>query len=263
MLTEYAERAAGGTLFLDEMAEATAEFQSAILRLLPDGELARRYRRGARPASVRIVASTNRVLAHEMAAGRIRPDLYFALNVIAIQVAPLRERKEDILPLARHFVALHRAESGRPLILTADAEDALTAYRWPGNVRELENVIERAVVMSSSERISADALMIRAPGAHPATQEARASAPAPQAAAGDVQDSRESAPATETQAAATDPSQYPALPVEGTLQEFLDRAATLRVRKAIEAANGDRNAAAEALGIDRATLNRLTRRLAL
>ena len=81
--------------------------------------------------------------------------------MIAIEVAPLRERREDILPLARHFLALHAAETGRSLVLTADAEKALLAYSWPGNVRELENVIERAVVMSSSERISADALMLR------------------------------------------------------------------------------------------------------
>ena len=81
--------------------------------------------------------------------------------MISIQVDPLRERTEDIMPLARHFLALHAAETGRALVLTPDAEKALIAYSWPGNVRELENIIERSVVMSSSERISVEALMLR------------------------------------------------------------------------------------------------------
>ncbi len=157
MLAEYVDRATGGTLFLDEISEATAEFQSALLRLLGDGAS---HGRSPRTGGVRIVASTNRPITQEVAGGRIRPDLYFALNVIALEVAPVRERREDILPLARHFLALHAAETGRSLVLTPDAEKALLAYSWPGNVRELENIVERAVVMSSSERISTEALML-------------------------------------------------------------------------------------------------------
>jgi DNA-binding NtrC family response regulator len=278
MLTEYVERAVGGTLFLDEISDATPEFQSALLRLIGDGEYRKNY--GAshgRTSGVRIVASTNHALTREVAGGRIRADLYFALNVIAIQIAPLRERSEDILPLARHFLALHAAETGRSLVLTPDAEKALLAHSWPGNVRELENIIERAVVMSSSERISTDALMISreavamsAPATSMRTPPAMQSTPQPSAPAvaavadetAHVEAETESASETETmvqeEAAASSP-----VPMEGTLQEFLDRAAALRIKKAIDFAKGNRNAAATALGIDRTTLYRLMRRLGL
>jgi DNA-binding NtrC family response regulator len=280
MLAEYVERALGGTLFLDEISDATPEFQAALLRLIGDGESPRGYGaahgRAARTPGVRIVASTNRPLPREAAGGRIRPDLYFALNVIAIHAAPLRERKEDIMPLARHFLALHAAETGRSLVLTPDAEKALLAYSWPGNVRELENIVERAVVMSSSERISTEALMIRpepsailepvASSREPRPMKppveispANAEAAAP---AGDVSAEQQAVADTETmvqeEAAAGTP-----VALEGTLQEFLDRAAALRIKQAIDLAKGNRNAAATALGIDRTTLYRLMRRLGL
>jgi two-component system, response regulator FlrC len=265
MLSEYVERAAGGTLFLDEISEATPDFQSALLRLTGEGERPRTNGRSL--SGARIVASTNRPLAREVASGHIRPDLYFALNVIAIQVAPLRERREDILPLARHFLALHAAESGRALMLTAGAEKALLAYSWPGNVRELENIIERAVVMSTSERISPEALMI--PGAslsiaEPSASQVTVDAESPEEAAQATEQIAETATAAETEALASQETRV-ASPVaaEGTLQEFLDRAAALRIRRAIDSAKGNRNAAATALGIDRTTLYRLMRKLGI
>ncbi len=270
MLSEYVERAAGGTLFLDEISEATPDFQSALLRLTGDGDRPRDHRsaNGRTPAAsgVRIVASTSRSLTREVAAGHIRPDLYFALNVISIQVAPLRERREDILPLAHHFLALHAAESGRSLMLTADAEKALLAYSWPGNVRELENIIERAVVMSTSERIAPDALMI--PGAAISIAEPSAShVPAPDETSDEGVQAADQMAETASDETATIASEEgaPTSPVEmdGTLQEFLDRAAALRIRKAIDSAKGNRNAAATALGIDRTTLYRLMRRLGI
>jgi DNA-binding NtrC family response regulator len=282
MLTEYVERAAGGTLFLDEISEATPEFQSALLRLIGEGGRSRSFGiahgAAAHIAGVRIVASTNRSLTHEVAGGRIRPDLYFALNVIAIQVAPLRERSEDVLPLARHFLALHAAETGRALMLTRDAEETLLAYTWPGNVRELENVIERAVVMSSSERISADALMLRTEeiplAKAPATFQTRHSAetaptptPSTQESATVADKGPETEVADQPEASASEEIAAGAEGIgnigEGTLQDSLDRAATLRIRKAIDLAKGNRNAAASALGIDRTTLYRLMRRLGL
>jgi two-component system response regulator HydG len=279
MLAEYVERATGGTLFLDEISEATPEFQSALLRLIGEGGRSRSYgiahSAAAHIAGVRIVASTNRSITHEVAGGRIRPDLYFALNVIAIHIAPLRERSEDVLPLARHFLALHAAETGRAFMLTADAEETLLAYRWPGNVRELENVIERAVVMSSSERISADALMLRteeipiakAPASfqmsHSAETAPTTSLPGHESATAEDQ-TPEMAAASEPEASApAEVATDSGAPGEGTLQESLDRAATARIRKAIDMAKGNRNAAASALGIDRTTLYRLMRRLGL
>jgi DNA-binding NtrC family response regulator len=274
MLSEYVERATGGTLFVDEISEATPEFQSGLLRLLADGTS---QGRAPRTSGVRIVASTNRPVTREVAGGRVRPDLYFALNVIAIQVAPLRERREDILPLARHFLALHAAETGRSLVLTPDAEKALLAYSWPGNVRELENVVERAVVMSSSERIAVEALMlpiknVTIGGASSAPQPVHSIPPRAEMVANvqeggtatAVDTDRATEAAVETATMIPDEPQSDApVPNEGTLQEFLDRAAAIRIRKAIELAKGNRNAAATALGIDRTTLYRLMRRLGL
>ena len=111
----------------------------------------------ARKVDVRIVTATNRKLRHEVAAGRFRADLYFRLSVIPLKIAPLRDRREDILPLAHHFLAFHSTDAGRPLMLSPEAEEALLNHRWPGNVRELENVIERAVVMSGQETLMPEA----------------------------------------------------------------------------------------------------------
>jgi DNA-binding NtrC family response regulator len=270
MLAEYFDRAAGGTIFLDEISEAAAEFQSALLRLIGDEN---HLRKNAATRTARVVASTNRTFVSELASGRIRPDLYFALNVISIQVAPLRERPEDILPLARHFLASQVAETGRSMVLTPEAEKALLSHSWPGNVRELENTIERAVVMSSSERIAPEALMLGAripdvlpPPASPEievrTRPAREESPKKQSALAHATASETQA-ATASTVAQEEASRESPLPMEGTLQEVLDHAATSRVSKAIDSARGDRNAAAAALGIDRATLDRLMRRLHL
>jgi len=284
MLSEYLERAVGGTLFLDEISEATPEFQSALLRVLGEGEHPANYGAGGRQtpraAGVRMVASTNRPFMREVASGQVRPDLYFALNVISIQVDPLRERTEDIMPLARHFLALHAAETGRALVLTPDAEKALIAYSWPGNVRELENIIERSVVMSSSERISVEALMLRARAAEhlekPDASEIHSDAQTPQRMtaktarngsngkrSGKSTDAAETETDVATETVASDQAAEAAFGTEGTLQEFLDQAAAIRIKKAMDGANGNRNAAAAALGIDRTTLYRLMRRLGL
>src|SRR6185503_9360443 len=109
------ERASGGTLFLDEIAEVGPDFQAKLLRVLQDGEVLRVGATEPRAIDVRVVAATNRVLRDEIAAGRFREDLYFRLNVIPIRLTPLRDRREDVLPLARHFLARHMHEAGRQL----------------------------------------------------------------------------------------------------------------------------------------------------
>jgi len=147
------ERASGGTLFLDEIGEIGGDFQAKLLRVLQDGEVLRVGGAEPRTVDVRVVAATNRVLRDEVAAGRFREDLYFRLNVIPIQLAPLRERREDILPLARHFLRRHAADAGRPLAFTADAEAALLAHAWRGNVRELENAVERFVILTTGRAL--------------------------------------------------------------------------------------------------------------
>ena len=251
------ERASGGTLFLDEVGEAGPDFQAKLLRVLEDGEVLRVGGSKPRKVDVRIVTATNRKLRSEVAAGRFRADLYFRLSVIPLRIAPLRERREDILPLAHHFLAFHSTEAGRPLMLSPEAEEALLAHRWPGNVRELENVIERAVVMSGQETLMPEAFafdddasdedLIQVAGI------ARAagidSAVGANMAAESATESNHAQPAESLEA--------------GTLQESLDRAATTRIKAALASASGNRVDAAAALGVDRTTLYRLMKRLSL
>ena len=154
------ERSGGGTLFLDEIGETSPDFQAKLLRVLQDGEVLPVGGSKARPVDVRVVAATNRVLREEVAVGRFREDLYFRLNVIPVLLAPLRDRREDILPLARHFLARHAAESGRQLTFAPESEQVLLAHPWPGNVRELENAVERAVVLARSEAITPQDLLL-------------------------------------------------------------------------------------------------------
>jgi DNA-binding NtrC family response regulator len=162
------ERAGGGTLFLDEIAEVGQDFQAKLLRVLQDGEVLRVGGSEPRVVDVRVVAATNRVLRDEIAAGRFREDLFFRLNVIPVQLAPLRERREDVLPLARHFLARHAAEAGRRLAFSPQAEAALAAHAWPGNVRELENAVERGVVLARGETILPEDLLLEGAGVGPA-----------------------------------------------------------------------------------------------
>ena len=154
------ERADGGTLFLDEIAEIAPDVQVKLLRVLQEGEVLRVGGGEARPVDVRVVAATNRVVREEIATGRFREDLYFRLNVIPIQLLPLRARREDIVPLAHHFLAHHAAEAGRRLALSPEAEEVLAAHGWPGNVRELENAVERAVVLVRGDTIAPEDLLL-------------------------------------------------------------------------------------------------------
>lgn len=143
------ELADGGTIVLDEVAEIPIELQPKLLRVLQEQEFEPVGDHRVRRVDVRVIAATNRDLEAAIEAGEFREDLYYRLSVFPIHVPPLRERKEDILALARHFVSLHSAELGRAgLVLTDEHEEALLAHHWPGNVRELHNVIERAVIRS-------------------------------------------------------------------------------------------------------------------
>ncbi len=136
-----------GTLFLDEVGDIPLELQGKLLRVLQEGSYERVGEERTRDVDVRVIAATNRDLRGEVAAGRFREDLYYRLDVFPIEVAPLRDHREDILPLALHFLESTCRRQGRELpSLSAAARASLEAYDWPGNVRELQNVIERAVI---------------------------------------------------------------------------------------------------------------------
>ncbi|HVK68613.1 MAG TPA: sigma-54 dependent transcriptional regulator, partial [Polyangium sp.] len=142
------ETAEKGTVFLDEVGELPLGIQVKLLRVLEDRQVMRVGGLAPRPIDVRFVSATNRDLAFEVQKGTFRQDLYFRLNGIALSIPPLRERRSEIEPLARTFVARAAASIGRsPLEITREALAAMTSYDWPGNVRELRNAIERAVVL--------------------------------------------------------------------------------------------------------------------
>lgn len=151
------EAAAGGTLFLDEIGEIPLELQSKLLRVLQEKCYERVGEEKSRHADVRIVAATNRDLKKEIAAGRFREDLYYRLNVFPINVAPLRDRKEDIPLLVSHFIEPLIKELGcpRPRLTPAGLE-TLQTYDWPGNIRELRNVIERAAIFAQGGALTFD-----------------------------------------------------------------------------------------------------------
>jgi transcriptional regulator with GAF, ATPase, and Fis domain len=154
------ELADGGTLFLDEVGEIPVDLQSKLLRVLQEGELERVGDAATRRVSVRIIAATNRDLPAEIEGGRFREDLHYRLSVFPIEAPPLRDRAEDIEPLALHFVRSASERYALPRVsLTRRHLDDLMAYGWPGNVRELQHVIERATIMAGGGRVDVGALL--------------------------------------------------------------------------------------------------------
>jgi DNA-binding NtrC family response regulator len=153
------EAAHGGTLFLDEVGEVPAPMQAKLLRVLQEKEVRRVGENQSRKVDVRVVAATNRNLAAEVAAGRFRQDLYYRLRVIELKVPPLRERRDDLLPLARMLLAEASERLGRRVTgLSPNAADQLLRYGWPGNVRELGNALERAVALCEGSRVEKEDL---------------------------------------------------------------------------------------------------------
>ena len=213
------EVAAAGTLFLDEVAEVPLATQPKLLRFLQDGEFRRLGDNQARKSGARVIAATNREPAEEVAAGRMREDLFYRLNIVHIQIPPLRERPVDIPAMAEQLVGrladryqLAAAE------LAPEAVAALTAYAWPGNIRELENVLARALALRSGQSIAMRDLPPEITKAVP------------------------------TAAGATLLEQDPVLPLHEVERRYI-----LRV---LESTHGNKLKAAEILGIDRSTLHR-------
>jgi len=151
-------KADGGTLFLDEIGELSLGLQVKLLRALQERTVKPVGAAEEQEVDVRVIAATNRDLEAEVAGGGFRADLYYRLNVIEVHIPPLRHRREDIQPLAEHFLRRFSLEHGRAMKLSPEAVRRLESYDYPGNVRELENMIERAVALSSGDVIGADEL---------------------------------------------------------------------------------------------------------
>ncbi|OQA56968.1 MAG: Transcriptional regulatory protein ZraR [Candidatus Omnitrophica bacterium ADurb.Bin277] len=151
------ERAHQGSLFLDEIGEISRETQVKLLRVLQEGEFERVGGTKTIKVDVRLIAATNKTLIAEVQKQNFREDLYYRINVIYLKMPPLRERKEDIRPLVNAFIRQYGIQNGKKLRgIEKDALEALTSYGWPGNVRELKNIIERMIVLSSSDTLTLD-----------------------------------------------------------------------------------------------------------
>lgn len=164
------EEADGGTLFLDEIGDVSAAVQAKLLRVIQERDFIPLGTTKPRKVDVRFVAATNKDLQQEVTAGRFREDLYYRLNVISLTVPPLRERPEDLEPLARHFLRRYAGRMKKDVHgLEPAALELLRSYHWPGNVRELENLIERAVILARGPLLTADLLPVG--GRKPAVQQ--------------------------------------------------------------------------------------------
>lgn len=149
------ELANKGTILLDEIGDMPLNLQGKLLRVLQEQEVERLGSNKRIPLTIRIIAATNKNLQLEMQEGRFRQDLYYRLAVVPVHIAPLRERPEDIVPLAQHFMTKYQQTSAEPKRLSQEARHALLAWHWPGNVRELENVIQRGLILSRQAEIKA------------------------------------------------------------------------------------------------------------
>ncbi|MDB5980855.1 MAG: Fis family transcriptional regulator [Pseudomonas sp.] len=155
------EEANGGTLFLDEIGDLPMPIQVKLLRVLQEREVVRLGSRKSTPIDVRVLAATNVQLERAINAGHFREDLYYRLNVVSLELSPLRERPGDILPLTRHFIEAYSRRLGYgPISITPDAEHKLKQYSWPGNIRELENVIHHTLLICRDGLIQRDDLRL-------------------------------------------------------------------------------------------------------
>ncbi|MBX9811454.1 MAG: sigma-54 dependent transcriptional regulator [Burkholderiales bacterium] len=153
------EQATGGTLFLDEITDMSAKLQSSLLRVLQERQFMRLGSTQSRTSDFRLICATNRNLETEVREGRFRADLYYRINVVALRIAPLRERREDIVPLALHFLDLYNQRFGKEVgPIAPEAMRLLEAAHWPGNVRELQHVVERLVALKPQGPINASDL---------------------------------------------------------------------------------------------------------
>jgi len=155
------EQANGGTLLLDEIGDMPLALQAKLLRVLQEQEVERLGSHKRIPLDIRLIAATNKDLQQEIAEGRFRQDLFYRISVVPIHIQPLRERRQDILPLVQRFIDKYRTFHQGNIRLSEEARHALLGYDWPGNVRELENVIQRGIILSNGEEITAEDFGLR------------------------------------------------------------------------------------------------------
>jgi two-component system response regulator HydG len=218
------EQADGGTLFLDEISETSPTMQAKLLRAIQEREIQRVGGQQTLHVDVRIIAATNRDMTKEVAAGRFREDLFYRLNVVTLEVPPLRQRTDDIPLLAQHFLERFAVKNRKAVKgFSPQAMDLLLKHEWPGNVRELENAVERAVILMTGDYITEKQLPIAIAAAHDGPSPAQPGA---------------------ATAAAAGPGDRPL--------ETIEREAILA---ALAAADGNKSEAARRLGITRKTLH--------
>ena len=249
----------GGTLFLDEVGELPPEVQVKLLRALQDGEIDPVGARRPIRVDFRLISATNRSLTDMVKAGSFREDLYYRLNVFPIRIPPLRERREDITELVRHFTARFAAEEGKSFIrgVTAPALQLLLSYDWPGNIRQLENAVFRAVVLADGAMLTPDEFPQIAAhvGGEPRLAASHESPPL----AGELGPiSLDPAPSGDVLAA----DGVAALTAEGDVRPLAEVEAAM-IRLALERYGGRMTLVARKLGIGRSTLYRKLKELGL
>jgi two-component system response regulator FlrC len=213
---------------LDEVTEMPLGLQAKLLRVLQEREVERLGGRLPVPLNVRVLATTNRNLRSEVASGRFREDLFYRLNVFPLALTPLRERRDDVLPLAMRLLSLRCKPGERIPALSADAAHLLLTYTWPGNVREVDNVMQRALILVNGPVIEPEHIQFEAEGvAHAAI----APAPAPQLRV-----------------------QTKQAEIKAQLSDSVELAERMAIMDALRVGNGSRQAAAERLGISPRTL---------
>ncbi|MDX1811097.1 MAG: sigma-54 dependent transcriptional regulator [Gammaproteobacteria bacterium] len=228
------ELANHGTLLLDEISEMELGLQAKLLRVLQEREVERLGGNKLIPLDVRVVATTNRDMKEEVKAGRFREDLYYRLNVFPLALPPLRERKDDIIPLTEYLLRRHVEGSGKPVpALDDSAKQALLSHTWPGNVRELDNVAQRALILQSEGVITADHIMFEPDNI--------SQSPAPVAAVSDFIETNNVEHQVEDS-------------ISDLLGDNLKNQEFRLILDALSSTNGSRKNAAEKLGISQRTL---------
>ena len=254
------EQAQGGTILLDEISEMPLGLQAKLLRVLQEREVERVGGKKPVALDIRVLATSNRDMLKEVAAGRFREDLYYRLNVFPIAIPALRERPGDILPLARHFLARHAARLQRQVRFAPEAEALLARYVWPGNVRELENTMHRVLILTQGGTVSAETIRLCLPHWSPG---AATSAAAPAISAGFAGDQGRFTPPPDHSARATWPSSAPVPPPAtqpGFASAAAERPANMKdlerehILSTLREFAGSRKKTVEKLGISERTL---------